>query len=113
NWVAPQFFHRLRVVTPLGTRVEHVNGAASYDEQLRAFVGAVRDGTPLPTSPPDAIANMRAIDAIYRAAGRRGGSEVALAGDSAVERNVVQERDAGRDLEPEHLLPAETVQVHD
>ena len=71
NWVAPQFFHRLRVVTPSGTRVEHVKGAASYDEQLRAFVGAVRDGTPVPTSPPDAIANMRAIDAIYRAAGRR------------------------------------------
>jgi len=57
-------------VTPGGTRVEHVKGAASYDEQLRAFVGAIRDGTPFPTSPPDAIANMRAIDAIYRAAGR-------------------------------------------
>src|SRR5262249_60171063 len=71
NGVAPQFYHRLRVVTPAGTRVEHVKGAASYDEQLRAFIGAVRNGTPVPTSPPDPIANMRAIDAIYRAAGRR------------------------------------------
>jgi predicted dehydrogenase len=72
NWVAPQFFHRLRVATTSGTRVERVKGAASYDEQLRAFVAAVRDGTPFPTPPSDAIANMRAIDAIYRAAGRAG-----------------------------------------
>jgi predicted dehydrogenase len=72
NWVAPQFFHRLRIGTAAGTRVERVRGAASYDEQLRAFVGAVRDGAPFPTAPPDAIGNMRAIDAIYRAAGRPG-----------------------------------------
>jgi predicted dehydrogenase len=71
NWVAPQFFHLLRVVTPVGTRVERVRGPASYDEQLRALIAAVRHGTPFPTAPPDAIANMRAIDAIYRAAGRR------------------------------------------
>jgi predicted dehydrogenase len=71
NWVAPQFFHRLRVVTPVGTRVERVRGAASYDEQLRTFIAAVREGAPFPTDPPDAIANMRAIDAIYRAAGRQ------------------------------------------
>jgi predicted dehydrogenase len=70
NWVAPQFFHRLRVVTPAGRRVERATGPPSYDEQLRAFIGAVRDGTPFPTAPPDAVANMRAIDAIYRAAGR-------------------------------------------
>ncbi|HJW68079.1 MAG TPA: Gfo/Idh/MocA family oxidoreductase [Candidatus Binatia bacterium] len=71
NWVAPQFFHRLRVVTPAGTRVERVTGAASYDEQLRAFIAAVREGAPFPTDPPDAIANMQTIDAIYRAAGRQ------------------------------------------
>jgi predicted dehydrogenase len=70
NWVAPQFFHRLRVATPEGRRVEHVRGPASYDEQLRAFVAAVEDGTPIPTGPADAVANMRAIDAIYAAAGR-------------------------------------------
>jgi len=72
NWVAPQYFHRLRVATTAGTRVERVKGAASYDEQLRAFVAAVREGTPFPTAPADAIANMRAIDAVYRAAGRPG-----------------------------------------
>jgi predicted dehydrogenase len=73
NWVAPQFFHRLRIATATGTRVERVKGAASYDEQLRAFVAAVRDGAPFPTAPADSIANMRAIDAVYRAAGRPGG----------------------------------------
>ena len=73
NWVAPQFFHRLRVVTPSATRVERVRGAPSYDEQLLAFIAAVRHGTPVPTDPPDAIANMRAIEGIYAAAGRRAG----------------------------------------
>jgi predicted dehydrogenase len=70
NWVAPQLGHRLRVVTPAGRRVEHLAGDGSYDAQLRAFVAAVRDGAPFPTDPPDAVANMRAIDAIYVAAGR-------------------------------------------
>jgi predicted dehydrogenase len=36
---------------------------------LRAFLAAVRDGTPVITGPADAIANMTVIDAIYRAAG--------------------------------------------
>jgi predicted dehydrogenase len=70
NWVAPQFFHRLRVVTTAGRRVERVAGEPSYDAQLRAFVAAVRGGAPFPTDPSDAVANMRAIDAIYAAAGR-------------------------------------------
>src|SRR5262245_28762668 len=70
NPFAPQFYHRLRVVNPAGTRVEHVAGPPTYDCQLRAFVAAVRDGTPVPTTPDDAIRNMRAIEAIYAAAGR-------------------------------------------
>lgn len=70
NPIAPQFFHRLRVSTAAGRRVERVAGAATYDEQLRAFVAAVREGAAFPTGPPDAVANMRAIDAIYAAAGR-------------------------------------------
>jgi predicted dehydrogenase len=71
NPIAPQFFHRLRVTTTAGRRVERVAGEPSYDAQLRAFVAAVRDGAPFPTDPPDAVANMRAIDAVYAAAGRR------------------------------------------
>jgi predicted dehydrogenase len=70
NPILPHFYHRLRVVTPAGTRTERVAGQASYDHQLRAFVAAVRQGTRVPTDPADAVANMRVIDAIYTAAGR-------------------------------------------
>src|SRR5262249_52446682 len=44
NPIAPQFFHRLRVVNRSGRRTEHVAGAPTYDCQLRAFIAAVRDG---------------------------------------------------------------------
>ena len=71
NPIAPQFFHRLRVTTTAGRRVERVAGEPTYDGQLRAFVAAVRDGTPFPTDPRDAVANMRAIDAVYAAARQR------------------------------------------
>ena len=70
NFVAPQFFHRLRVRTRAGNRSERVAGSPSYDYQLRAFVGAVRNGTAVPTGPADSIANMRLIESIYAAAGR-------------------------------------------
>ena len=79
NPIAPQFYHRLRLDTPAGRRVEHVKGPASYDAQLIAFIGAVRRGESIPTDPPDSIANMRVIEAIYAAAGR----PVQLAGQSA------------------------------
>lgn len=71
NPFLPQLFHRLRVRTPAGSRVEQVYGAPTYLAQLRAFVAAVRSGAPVPTGPADAIANMRVIDAIYAAAGRQ------------------------------------------
>ena len=70
NPFAPQFYHRVRVRTRAGSRTEKVAGAATYDYQLRAFVAAVREGTPVPTNPADAIANMRVIEDLYRAAGR-------------------------------------------
>ena len=69
NPIAPQFFHRLTVRTATGTRTERLRGDATYTYQLRAFVAAVRTGTPVPTGPDDAIANMRVIDAVYSAAG--------------------------------------------
>src|SRR5437762_695662 len=71
NPIAPHIFHRLRVLTPAGTRSERIAGPSTYECQLRAFVAAVRDGAPVPTGPADAIGNMRVIDAIYAAAGRR------------------------------------------
>jgi len=70
NFVAPQFFHRLRVRTAAGKRSERVAGSPSYDYQLRAFVAAVRNGTAVPTGPADSIANMRVIESLYAAAGR-------------------------------------------
>jgi len=70
NFVAPQFFHRLRVRTAAGRRGERVAGSPSYDYQLRAFVAAVRNGTAVPTGPADSIANMRVIESLYAAAGR-------------------------------------------
>ncbi len=74
NPIAPQFYNRLSVRTPDGKTAERVPGDATYTYQLRAFVAAVRDGTPTPTDPPNGIANMEVIDAVYGKAGmtRRG-----------------------------------------
>ncbi len=48
---------------------EKVKGDATYRYQLEAFTKAVREGGPVLTPPSDSIANMRVIDAVYRAAG--------------------------------------------
>jgi predicted dehydrogenase len=74
NPFVPQFFHRLRVRTPEGTRSERVPSEPTYTHQLRAFAAAVRGERPIGPGPDDAIANMRVIDAVYDAAGlkRRG-----------------------------------------
>jgi predicted dehydrogenase len=69
NPIAPQLFHRLRVRSERGTRRERVADGTSYGHQLAAFVRAVREGAPFPTTADDAVKNMAAIDAIYRAAG--------------------------------------------
>jgi predicted dehydrogenase len=71
NPLAPQFGNWLRVRGKNGRWSERVRGEATYTHQLRAFVEAVRRGTPLATGPEDAVANMRVIDAAYRAAGLR------------------------------------------
>ena len=69
NPFLPQIFHRLKVRTSRGTRVEQVHGEASYTHQLRAFTKAVRAGAALATDGRDGVANMQVIDAIYEAAG--------------------------------------------
>lgn len=75
NLTGPQFFHRLVVCRrdpATGAerrRRETVKGEATYRYQLRAFADAVREGAPFPTTPEDAVANMRVVDAAYRAAG--------------------------------------------
>ncbi|MEY2478685.1 MAG: hypothetical protein QOG87_4000 [Actinomycetota bacterium] len=70
NPVGAHLYHRLRVKRKDGriTR-ERVGSGSTYSHQLRAFAAAIRDGTPIPTGPSDAVANMRVIDAVYRAAG--------------------------------------------
>jgi predicted dehydrogenase len=67
----PHVYNRLAVRGDGGRRrVERVpKHPTTFAAQLRAFVRAVRTGEPVPTSAEEAIANMRVIDAIYRAAG--------------------------------------------
>jgi predicted dehydrogenase len=69
NPVMPQLYHRLTLKTAGGTRAERVPGEASYTGQLRAFAAWVRGGEPMPSDGADGVANMRVIDAAYRAAG--------------------------------------------
>jgi predicted dehydrogenase len=69
NPLAPHFFHSLKIVRPGRTTRERVRGDATYTLQLRAFAEHVRGGKPMSSDARDGIANMRVIDAIYRAAG--------------------------------------------
>ena len=69
NPIMPQLYHRLTVCSGTRKRREKHHGDASYTCQLRAFASAALHGTPVLTPPTDAVANMRVIDAVYRAAG--------------------------------------------
>jgi len=79
NPIAPQYYHRLKIVRPGRTTRERISGDASYTHQLRAFAQHVRGGARMSSDAEDAIANMRVIDAIYTAAGLpvRGAQEAA------------------------------------
>jgi predicted dehydrogenase len=70
NPILPHFFHSLKVELGGKRRTEHVpKQPSSYAAQLQVFAGAVLRGEPVLTDVSDAIANMRVIDACYRAAG--------------------------------------------
>jgi predicted dehydrogenase len=69
NPFSPQYGHRMKVTTSLGTRKERFSRKSSYDFQLEAFAAAVEDGASFPTTAVDAIRTMELIDAIYAAAG--------------------------------------------
>lgn len=70
NPILPQAYHRLTITAAAGKRRETVaRRPSSYLAQLIAFRDAVLHNTPFPTHVDDAIANMRVIDACYRAAG--------------------------------------------
>jgi len=70
NPYAPHYFARLTVRGRGRRRTEpRPSRQPTYLYQLRAFTDAVLRGKPVPTGPADSIANMRVIDAAYRAAG--------------------------------------------
>jgi len=69
NPLMPQYFHRLKVQSQQGKRVERFDHKASYAYQLDAFADCVLRGAPVRTTPADAIENMTVIDAIYRVVG--------------------------------------------
>ena len=69
NPYAPHFFHRILVKAEGRRRVERVTRKPTYLFQLRAFAGAVLRGDSVVTGTADAVANMRVIDDVYRAAG--------------------------------------------
>jgi len=70
NYLAPQAFSLLRTRTSQTARWERVRDhTATYIYQLRAFAAAVLRGEPVITNAEDAVANMRQIDSVYRAAG--------------------------------------------
>jgi predicted dehydrogenase len=70
NPIMPQAYHHLSITTAVGKRRERVpRQPSSYLAQLIAFRDAVLHGTLFPTHVDDAVANMRVIDACYRAAG--------------------------------------------
>lgn len=70
--VNPVVWHlggHLRISTPGRTRHEFAGAITSYTYQLRAFVDAIHDGVPVPTSADDAVVTMGLIDDLFVAAG--------------------------------------------
>lgn len=69
NPISPQRGNHLVIETGAGRTVGPVDAGNSYVHMWRAFADHVAHGTPFVTSGDDAVANMAAIDAVYRAAG--------------------------------------------
>lgn len=68
GFVKPQGGNWIRVSGDNPT-IDVPTSPTSYEAQLAAFVAAVREGAPVLTGPEDSVATMRAIDAMYVAAG--------------------------------------------
>jgi predicted dehydrogenase len=68
NPTNPQMWHRVRVKVDGAAHTERFSRRPTYEFQLDAFTAAVLRGTPTLTPPPDSVANMRVIDAVFRAA---------------------------------------------
>ncbi|HEX4181028.1 MAG TPA: Gfo/Idh/MocA family oxidoreductase [Caulobacteraceae bacterium] len=70
NFLAPQGGCRFTVTIDGVTTAEPTEGPTSYEAQLENLRAVLLDGETPVTGGADAIGNMTAIDAIYRAAGR-------------------------------------------
>ena len=71
DFIHPQDDDRLRLVVDGRERVEHLDRRSTYSHQLEAFVAAVREGRPYPSTTADTVATMDLIDRCYTAAGLR------------------------------------------
>jgi predicted dehydrogenase len=69
NLVFPSQGHSILLEADGLPRTWTVAGQETYDHQLAAVVDALAADRPLPTEGEDAVANMRALDAIHAAAG--------------------------------------------
>ena len=56
----------VQIVTGVGPRTVRLGPAAQYRLMFEAFSQAVLEQKPVPTPPEDAVANMKAIDALFR-----------------------------------------------
>ncbi|MGB3811373.1 MAG: Gfo/Idh/MocA family oxidoreductase [Parvibaculum sp.] len=65
----PQRGHSLALTIGERTSAEILDITPTYVFQAREFVKVVREGLPIRTTVEDGVANMRVIDAVYRAAG--------------------------------------------
>ena len=70
NFLAPQIGCRFTTTIDGETTTEATEGPSTYEAQLENLRAVMQDGLKPVTGGADAIANMRAIDAIYAAAGR-------------------------------------------
>lgn len=56
----------VQIITGVGPRTVRLGPAAQYRLMFEAFSRAVLEQKPVPTPPEDAVANMKAIDALFR-----------------------------------------------
>jgi predicted dehydrogenase len=69
NLVFPSAGHSISQTIDGVNRAWTVRGAATYDHQLEAIIGALASGEQLPTEGDDPVENMVVVDSIYEAAG--------------------------------------------
>ena len=67
---------KVTVETGVGTRELMCGPSDQYAQMFKAFAGAVRNGSPVPTPPSDALANMKVLDALFRSAESDGWEKV-------------------------------------